>query len=122
MSASTAHAAPLFFLISNRATRQLEKNVLKVGQNCPEIRDPDPILRQAMNHLGNKIVAAPDNRESLLGTGHRRNSWELLKELCRGCVFRIENHRSLRAMPGNQTFRRVDVDDPAMLNDRYPIA
>jgi hypothetical protein len=112
----------LFFLISNRTTCQLEKNVLKVGQNCPEIRDPDPILGQAMNRLGNKIVAAPNNREALLDAGHRRNSWELLKELFRGCVFRIENHGSLWAMPGNQTLWRVDIDDPAMLNDRYAIA
>src|ERR1039458_910730 len=71
-SASKAHAASLCFLLANGVTGQFEENVLKVGKNCPEIRDSNPIFRKAVNHFGNEIVAAAANRESLVRSEERR--------------------------------------------------
>jgi hypothetical protein len=53
---------------------QFEKDILEVWENRAEIRDPDPILGQAMNHLGHQIVAPPANCELRVAASHRFDS------------------------------------------------
>src|SRR5260370_39685900 len=103
-------------------TRQLEKDVLKVGQNRPEIRDPDLILGQTMNHLGHQVVAPAVNGESKVSAVHRFNSGDRPKAFFSNRVVRGEHNGSLRAVPLDQLIRTVDVDDPSMLDDCYPVA
>src|ERR1041384_2651140 len=39
-------------LIADRVAGQFQKNVLQVGQHGAEVGDPDPILGEALDHLG----------------------------------------------------------------------
>jgi hypothetical protein len=78
-------------------TGKFEKDVLKVRQNRAEIGDPDPILRQAMNHLGDEIIAATPNRELRVATNDRLDSRDHSKTLLSGSVVRGEDDGSLSA-------------------------
>src|SRR6476469_2332695 len=98
MSTSTVRAASFSLLFANRAASQLEKDVLKVGDGRAEFSDPNPILRQAVNHVGDKIVSPPANGESHVGAGYRLNRWNCLKVVTCGWVVRIQNDGTLRAM------------------------
>src|SRR6266853_3967819 len=45
--------------IADRMAGQFQKNVLQVGQHGAEVGDPDPILGEALDHLGHEVVATP---------------------------------------------------------------
>src|ERR1700731_1023405 len=116
MSISRVHAASLSVLFANRAASQLEKDVLKVGENGAEIRDPNPMLRQTVNHPGDQVVAPPSNGESHVVVGYRLHFRNRLKVATGGRVVRIQNDGTLRAMPTDEALRCVDVDDPSVLH------
>src|SRR5579871_1923772 len=85
--------------IANRVTGQFEKNILKVGENRAEIGDAYSVLRQAMNHLGDEIVAAPPNRELRPIALDRLDSRDRAKTFGRASVVGGEDHGSLGAVP-----------------------
>ena len=68
-------------LVANRVTGQFEKDVLKVRENRAEIGDPDPILGQTMNHLGDQIVAPTPNGELRVAADDRLDSRDRSKAL-----------------------------------------
>jgi hypothetical protein len=51
-------------------TRQLEKDILKVGKNRAEIRDTNPILRQTMNYFCDQVLTFATDRERLANADH----------------------------------------------------
>src|ERR1700733_5220722 len=108
-------------LFANRATGKLEKDVLKVGENRAEIGDPDSALGKTMNHFGHQVVTRAANRDSLPIADHGIHSRHRPKALYRDRVFRSESDGSLWAMPVDEPGRTVDVDDPSVLNDGYPV-
>ncbi len=103
-------------------TSQLKKDVFKVRQNRAKIRDPDAILGQTMNQFGHQVVAPAVNGESQIRAAHLFNSWDCPKALFSKRVFRRENDCSLRAVSSDEPLRSVDVDDPSVLDDCYPVA
>src|ERR1700680_4385935 len=122
MSISRVHAALLSSLVANRVTGQFEKDVLKVRENRAEIRDPNPILGQTMNHLGDEIVAPTPNRELRVAADYRLDSRDRSKALYSRWVVCGEDDGSLRAVPVNEALRPVDVDDASVFDDCYPVA
>src|ERR1019366_4328591 len=98
------------------------KDILKVGENRAEIGDPYPILRQTMDHLGDKIVAATPNRDLQPSARDRLDSRDRSKTLCRASVVCGEDDSSLRAVPLNQALRAVDVDDASVFDDCHSVA
>src|ERR1700733_4409033 len=108
-------------LFANRATGKLEKDVLKVGKNRAEIGDPDTAFGKTMNHFGHQGVPPAANSDSLPTADHVIHSWHRPKVLCRDWVIRSESDGSLWAMPVDEPTRGVDVDDPSVLNDSYPV-
>src|SRR5882724_11241979 len=97
-------------------TDQLEKDVLKIEKNRAEIRDPHPVLKQTMNHLGHQVIAPAANGESRVRAVHRFNSGDRPKALFSDRVVRGENDGSLRAVAVDELIRTVNVDDPSMLD------
>src|ERR1700675_4608666 len=74
-----------------------------------------------MNNLGHEVVARTANGELAVGAGHRLHSGNLPKALRGGRVVRSENDGSLRAVSGDKPFRLIDVDNPSVLHDGYPV-
>src|ERR1700733_2584471 len=127
MSISRVHAASLSnlsrsSLVANRVTGQFEKDILKVGENRAEIRDPDAILGQTMNYLGDEIVTSAPNCELRVAADYTLDSRDGSKVLSSGSIVRGEDDGSLRAVPAHQVFRSVDVDDAPVFDDRYSVA
>src|SRR5580704_16946415 len=108
-------------LFANRATGKLEKHVLKVRENRTEIGDPDTVLGKTVNHFGHQVVTRAANSDSFPIAGHVINSRYRPKALCRDRVLRSESDGSFWAMPVDEPDRTVDVDDPSVLNDCYPV-
>src|SRR5229473_1939189 len=75
-----------------------------------------------MNHLCHEIVAPPANGESQVSARHRLNSRDCPKALFSDRIVRGENDGALRAMSPDELLRLVDVDDPSVLDDSYPVA
>src|SRR5215472_18216865 len=44
------------FLVANRMARQFQKDVFQVWEDRPEVLDMNPILREAVDYLGNKFL------------------------------------------------------------------
>src|SRR6266478_2964660 len=109
-------------LFANRMTGQFEKNVFKIGENGTEIRDPDAILGKTMNYFGHQVVATAANRESQVSADYRLHSRDRAKAFFYPGVIGGKYHGSLRAVPGDESFRSVDVDNPSVLDDCYSIA
>jgi hypothetical protein len=103
-------------------TGQFEKNVFKIGENGTEIRDPDAILGKTMNYFGHQVVATTANRESQLSADYRLHSRDRAKAFFYPAVIGGKYHGSLRAVPGDKSFRSVDVDNSSVLDDCYSIA
>src|SRR5580658_4645352 len=75
-----------------------------------------------MNHLGDQFVATSSNGKSHLGAGYRLNSGDRLKVVTGSRVVGFQKDSSLRTVAADEIFRRVDVDDPPVLHDGYPVA
>jgi len=75
-----------------------------------------------MNDLRHKIVTPAANGELRTTTDYRLDSWDCPETVSSDRIFRGEDDGSFRAVPVNQAFWPVDVDDPPVLNDRNPIA
>src|SRR5947209_15457038 len=45
--------------IANRMAGEFQKHVLEVGQHCAEVGDPDPIIGETLDHLGNEVLTPP---------------------------------------------------------------
>src|SRR5271165_2264776 len=103
-------------------TCQFQKNVLKVREDGAEISNPDVILGQTMNHLGDKIVAGSANRELRVAADHRLYSRDRSKALLGVLVVCRKHDGSFRAVPVNEALRPVDVHDPPMLDDGHAVA
>src|SRR5271165_7043758 len=103
-------------------TRQFQKDVLQIREDGAEIRNPDVILRQTMNHLGDEIVACSANRELEVGADHRLYSRDRSKALLGVLVVCRKHDGSFRAVPVNEALRPVDVHDSSMLDDGYAVA
>src|SRR3984885_1950913 len=121
-SVSRVHAAWLSVLFANGAARELEKDVLKVGENGAEIRDADPILRKTMNHLGDQVVAPPANGASRVFAGYGLYAGNGLKVAGGSGVVRIQDDGTLGTVPAHEALRSVDVDDSPVLHDGDPVA
>src|SRR5215469_10233951 len=87
-----------------------------------EIGDSYPILRQTMNHLADKIIAATPNRELRRTTRDGLDSRDRPKTLRSASVFRREDDSSLRTVPLHQARRAVDIDNASVFDNCYPIA
>src|SRR6516225_6415840 len=51
------------FLVANRVACQFQKDVFQVGEDRPEVHDTDPILGEAVDHLGDKFLSPASNCE-----------------------------------------------------------
>src|SRR5271168_3362605 len=99
-----------------RTPRQLQKHVLEVRQNRPEIRHADEILDETANHLGHQVTLSA-NRETLVRARDRLNPGDRAETLFRAGIVCSQHHSSLRAVAGNEPLRRVDINDPSVLDD-----
>src|SRR5579872_63321 len=111
-----------FRLVADRMASQFDKDVLKVRKDCAEIRDSDAILRQTMNHFGDKIISPAANRELRVAADYRLDSRDRSKALFSASVVRAKNDGSLGAVPLHEVLRSVYVDNAPVLDDGYPIA
>ena len=109
--------------IANRVTGQFEKDILKVGENRAEISNPDSILGQTMNHLGDEIVAATPNRESASRCNVIASTRGIVRK--RSAAVRSSVARTT-VRSGQCRLTRlsgaVDVDDASVFDDCYPVA
>ena len=109
-------------LVANRVTSQFKKDIFQIGENGAEIRDPDPIFGQTMNHLGDQIVAMPTNRKRRVVTNNRLDSRNRPKTLGSASFPGGEDDGSLWAVPVHQALGLVHVDDASVFDDCYPVA
>jgi len=69
---------------------QFQKDVREVGQHGQEVGDPDPILKEALDHVGHEAVAPALGRELAVLTHHvltlRNRSREFFGEAIRPAV------------------------------------
>src|SRR5437016_7950589 len=119
---STLFPYTTLFRSANGVTSQFQKNVFKIGKNRAEIRDSNVVLRQTMNDLGDQVIAAAANGESRVSPGYGLHSRDRPKALFSERIGCRENDGPFSAMPVDKAFRPVDVDDPSMLDDCYPVA
>src|ERR1700674_1748027 len=75
-----------------------------------------------MNHFGHEIVAPTANGESQVSADHGLNPWDRPDAFFSDGVVRGENDGSLGAVSVDEPLRPVDVDDPSVLYDCYPVA
>src|ERR1700674_4765978 len=75
-----------------------------------------------MNHLRHEIVTATANGKSHIIAYHSLNSRDRPEAFFSDGVVRGETAGSLRAVPVDKPLRRVNVDDPSVLDDCYPVA
>src|ERR1700679_568457 len=109
MSISRVHASSSSSLVSslvaNRMTGQFQKDIFKVRENRAELRDPDPILGKALNHLGDEIVASSPNGELRITAGHCLDARNRSEAFHCSRVVCGEDDGSLRAMPLHKVLR-----------------
>src|ERR1700740_282319 len=96
---------------------ECDENIFEIGEHCPEVRDFDPVLRQAVNYVGHEVVPGTTNREAEILARDRLKSWGRSKMFLGRSVVGRKHHSSLRAVPSDQRLRSADVDDAAMLDD-----
>src|SRR5437899_430000 len=75
-----------------------------------------------MNDLGDQVIAAAANGESRVSPGYGLHSRDRPKALFSERIGCRENDGPFSAMPVDKAFWPVDVDDPSMLDDCYPVA
>src|SRR5260370_21011290 len=75
-----------------------------------------------MNHLCHEIGAPCANDESRVRTDYGLNAGDRPKAIFSPRVVRGKNDGALRAVSANELLRLVDVDDPSVLDDSYPVA
>src|SRR5262245_20830548 len=102
--------------------RQLEKHILEIRDHGAEIGDADPVLGDAVDDAGHKVVAVPADREPRITAFHRVDARNRAKALCSNRIAGDQDDRPLRTVACDEPFRRVDVDDAAVLDDRDTIA
>src|SRR5438876_1854722 len=75
-----------------------------------------------MNHLGHEIVAPTANGESPVIAYHSLDSQDPPEAFFSDGVVRGESDGSLGAVPVDEPLGRVNVNDPSVLDDCYPVA
>src|SRR5882672_5385177 len=71
ISSQVSFRRPRSTSIPDRVAGQREEHILEAGQHGPEVGDADPVLRQAVDHGGDEVLAASLNREAEARVAHR---------------------------------------------------
>src|SRR5579871_45146 len=109
-------------LVANRVASQFDKDVFKVRENGAEIRDPDPILGETMNHRGDQILASAPKCELQVAANYRLDLRDHLKALFSRPIIRGKNDGSFRAVPIHKVLRSIYINDAPIFDDGYSIA
>src|SRR6476469_1956510 len=108
--------------VSNRVAGQPEKDILERRKHRSEIGDPDSMLGEALDHVRDEAVAPTSNRDGAVLLADLLDARELSKPLGGRRIVSREDHGPIRTMPRDQAGRRVDIDDPSVVDDRDPVA
>jgi hypothetical protein len=99
------------FLSGGRVAGEFEEDLFEIGEHCPEVRDFDPVLRQAVNYVSHEIVPGTTNREGEILARDRLKSRDRSKMFLGGSVV---GRKSPRFAPGSAVGPAppcADVDD-----------
>ena len=101
---------------------ELEEHVLERRHDGAEVGHRDPVFGETSNQGSHEVIASPANGVARVVPVDRFNTGDGVKAFsCRG-IRRRQNHRAFRAVSANATRRRVDVDDPAVVDDGDAVA
>src|SRR5437588_3241107 len=96
-----------------------EEDILEIRKHGAELGDSDPLLGEALDHLGHEIVPEAANGIARVEAGHRCDARDARETLGGSWVGRGEHHATLRTVAGDQPVRRVDVDDAVVVDYRH---
>jgi|SRR5579863_2979767 len=99
------------FLSGGRVAGEFEEDLIEIGEHCPEVRDFDPVLRQAVNYVSHEVVPGTTNREAEILARDRLKSRDRSKMFLGGWSSVESTTVRSGAVPSDQRLRCADVDD-----------
>src|SRR5262245_7650092 len=124
LSAIVIHSLlpPLRGSVTNGMPSQFQKHILEVRLFASELRDPDPVLRDAVNDIGHEILASASQRKPASVLLHRLEAGDRGEPGPRIGIARRQHDRRVGTVPPHQSLGRADVDDAPALDDRDAVA
>src|SRR3954452_13214303 len=113
---------PIDALLADRMAGHGEEDILERRQHRAEVGDPEAVLGQSGDDVGDEVLAAAADDHAAVLARHRIDAGDLLEPVVGAGIDCRQFDAALRTVPRDQPRRRVDIDDAAVIDDCDAVA
>src|SRR5258708_1654842 len=108
--------------VSNRVARHSQEHVLETGRLGLELGDVNPVLGEALDHVGDEILTLPPDGVAQILFRDRHDARNRVEPRLRIDVGRRQQDGPFGTVPGDERRRRIDVHDSSVVDDGDAVA